>query len=74
MRGKSVNGKALILFKDSSYSLAQENISSANGSDIDLKRSRQTDPNNIIDLGRLKSTNGNQVYSLASTDNINEHR
>ena len=72
--GESVSGRALLLSNVNSYSLALENFKTANGPDLYLFISKQISPNTIIDLGRLKSTNGNQVYALAMPININDYK
>lgn len=72
--GYTVSGKASILLKDNVHSLALENFSSTNGPDLYVYISKQITPNAIVDLGRLKSTNGNQVYTLTTPFNISEYK
>jgi Electron transfer DM13 len=72
--GYTVSGKSSILLKDSIYSLSLENFSSSNGPDLYVYISKQITPNAIVDLGRLKSTNGNQVYTLTTQFNVAEYK
>ena len=72
--GESVNGKALILLQNGTYSIALENFAAGNGPDLHLYLSKQIQPTNIVDLGKLKSTNGNQVYTLASNPDFTQYK
>ena len=72
--GESVNGKALILLQNGTYSIALENFAAGNGPDLHLYLSKQIQPSNIVDLGKLKSTNGNQVYALTSNLDFTEYK
>ena len=62
----SVSGNVKIYQANSQYSLALLNMSISNGPDLHVYISKEMQPINFIDLGRLKSTSGNQVYSLSS--------
>jgi len=61
----SVQGAAKIYVQNDKYVLALENIAVSNGPDLHVYLSREVQPVNFIDLGKLKSTNGNQVYAIA---------
>ena len=72
--GETVSGKALILLQNSTYSLALENLDAGNGPDLHLYLSKQIQPSTFIDLGKLKSTKGNQVYALSSSPDFAQYK
>ena len=53
------------IYKDSgNYVLALKDFQTSNGPDLHVYLSQEEQPIHFIDLGKLKSTNGNQVYSI----------
>jgi len=60
----TVSGKASIYLQSGQYLLALENFSSSNGPDLHVYISKELQPVNYIDLGRLQSVNGNHIYQL----------
>jgi Electron transfer DM13 len=72
--GESVSGKALILFQNGAYSIALENLDVSNGPDLHLYLSTDLHAEYFIDLGKLKSTRGNQVYTLTSGPDITQYK
>jgi hypothetical protein len=71
----SVMGAAKIYIKDNNqYVLALENFTSSNGPDLHVYISKEVQPVNYIDLGRLQSVSGNQVYPLTGTINFSEYK
>lgn len=62
-----VKGKAKIYFKDGRYILALEDFNTSNGPDLHVYLSKEAPPINFIDLGKIKSTNGNQLYDIPGT-------
>ncbi len=60
----SVTGVAKIYLQAGKYVLALENIAISNGPDLHVYLSKEVQPVNFIDLGKLKSTNGNQLYEI----------
>ena len=60
----SVTGDGKIYLQDGKYVLALENITVSNGPDLHVYLSKEVQPVNFIDLGKLKSTNGNQLYAI----------
>ncbi len=64
--GKSATGTALILLKNGVYSVALKNMSVSGGPDLRVYISKQIQPVDYFDLGKLKSTNGDQVYPVAN--------
>lgn len=61
----TVMGSAKIYVQEGKHSLALENVSISNGPDLHVYLSKEVQPINFIDLGKLKSTNGNQVYDIS---------
>jgi nitrous oxide reductase accessory protein NosL len=50
------------------------NFNSTNGPDLHVFLSKEPMPINFIDLGSLKSTNGNQVYSIPGNPELSEYK
>jgi len=69
-----VSGNAFISFSNNQKNLVLENLSSSNGPDLHVYLSKEIQPINFIDLGRLKSINGTQVYSIDSNLNIKDFK
>ncbi len=62
-----VMGDAKLYFKNGKYTLALENVNISNGPDLHVYLSQEIQPISFIDLGKLKSTAGNQLYDIAGT-------
>jgi len=60
----TVSGTAKVYQQNSQYILALENVSISNGPDLHVYISREIMPVNYIDLGKLQSVSGNQVYLI----------
>ena len=60
----SVMGRVKIYEKDSAYSLVLDSFSVNNGPDLHVYLSKEIQPVNFIDLGKLKSVSGTQVYNI----------
>lgn len=72
--GHSVKGTARVYQKDNQFFLSLENFSSTNGPDLHVYLSKEMLPQNFIDLGKLKSTTGNQVYDVPGMPNLNLYK
>ncbi|MEO5996204.1 MAG: DM13 domain-containing protein [Chitinophagaceae bacterium] len=72
--GETVNGMALILIQNGTYTVALENLDAGNGPDLHLYLSKQLQPGTFIDLGKLKSTKGNQVYALSTVPDFTQYK
>jgi Electron transfer DM13 len=57
-----------------SIQLLIENLKSTNGPDLKVYLSKEVQPVNFIDLGALKSVNGNQVYDVSGMPDIMEFK
>jgi hypothetical protein len=69
----TVTGMANIYLANGKYTLALENISVTNGPDLHVYLSKEMQPINFIDLGKLKSTSGNQLYEIPGTPDFKEY-
>lgn len=72
--GESVSGSALILLKSGAYSLALKNMNIGGGPDLHVYLSKQAQPINFIDLGKLKSTKGDQVYEITGNVDFSSYK
>lgn len=64
-----VSGSANIYLENGQYILYFEDLKSSNGPDLHVYLSEEEMPVHFIDLGKLKSVNGNQSYEIpAGTD------
>ena len=57
-------GTAKVYKQNNQLLLALVDMIISNGPDLHIYLSKEADPINFIDLGKLKSTNGNQVYEI----------
>ncbi len=60
----SVTGNAKVYLQNGKFTLALENVGISNGPDLHVYLSKEVQPVNFIDLGKLKSTSGNQLYDI----------
>lgn len=70
----AVTGKARIYLQGGQYKLSLENLSSSNGPDLHVYLSKEVQPVNYIDLGRLQSTSGNQVYPVSGSPDFSQYK
>ncbi len=63
----SVSGLAKVYLKDGKFTLVLDGVSISNGPDLHVYLSKEVYPINFIDLGKLKSTGGTQVYDIAGS-------
>lgn len=70
--GYTVSGSAQIFDDNGQLTLVLNNFSSSNGPDLRVYLSSTTNANTFVNLGRLKSTNGRQVYAIPAGTNIAE--
>ncbi len=72
--GQGVTGSAKVYNKEGKYSLSLENFSTNNGPDLHVYLSKGTQPTDFIDLGKLKSTSGNQVYEISGIPDFTQYK
>ncbi len=70
-----VSGRA-ILFRNTngSYDIKLENFNTSNGPDLFVYLSKEIMPANFIQLEKLKSTTGNQVYAVPGSPNFAQYK
>jgi hypothetical protein len=69
-----VSGMARVYLQNNQLVLVLENMMISNGPDLHVYLSKEADPLNFIDLGKLKSTNGNQVYEIPISTNLSIYK
>jgi hypothetical protein len=70
----NVKGSAKIYTMNNVHTLALENVVISNGPDLHVYISKEVQPVNYIDLGRLQSTMGNQLYSIPGNPDFSEYK
>jgi hypothetical protein len=66
---------AVKIYKDSgAYQVALIDMMNSNGPDLHVYLSKEEQPIHFIDLGKLKSTSGNQVYPVATTPDFSQYQ
>ncbi len=69
-----VSGDAKIYTLNNKHTLALENVNISNGPDLHVYISKEILPVNYIDLGRLQSTIGNQVYIIPGNPDFTKYK
>ena len=67
-------GSAKVLLQQSVYTLVLDSFNVSGGPDLHVYLSKEMQPIHFIDLGRLRTTNGTQVYSIAGMPDFNEYK
>ncbi len=70
----TVTGKAEVYKNGAEYKVKLANFNTNNGPALHVYLSKEAMPINYIDLGVLKSTNGNQVYSVTGMPDFMEYK
>jgi hypothetical protein len=70
----TVTGSAKLYLQSGKYTLALENVTISNGPDLHVYLSKEIQPVNFIDLGKLKSTAGNQVYDITGKPDVEVYK
>ena len=70
----SVTGGVTIFTDSSTYLVKLVNVLISNGPDLHVYLSKEQQPLEFIDLGKLKSTSGNQVYPVPGTVDFPSYR
>ncbi|MEO6231547.1 MAG: DM13 domain-containing protein [Ferruginibacter sp.] len=70
----SVSGMAKVYLKDGKFTLVLDGVTISNGPDLHVYLSKEISPVNFIDLGKLKSTGGTQVYDIAGSPNFSQYK
>jgi nitrous oxide reductase accessory protein NosL len=69
-----VSGTASIYKQNDSLILSLMNVSISNGPDLHVYLSKEVQPVNFINLGKLQSTNGNQLYYISGMPDFSQYR
>ncbi|CAN5813303.1 DM13 domain-containing protein [soil metagenome] len=70
----TVTGMATIYTDSDNYVLALKDFETSNGPDLHVYLSQEELPIHFVDLGKLKSTNGSQVYIIPRGTNFNIYK
>lgn len=70
----TVTGIANIYADTGNYILSLKDFETSNGPDLHVYLSQEELPIHFVDLGKLKSTNGNHVYNVPGGTNINTYK
>jgi len=70
----AVSGMAKIILQNGKLSLLLENVVISNGPDLHVYLSKEMKPVNFLDLGKLKSVSGNQLYAITGTPDFKEYK
>jgi len=70
----TVTGKAEVYKTGTTYDVKLANFNTNNGPALHVYISKEAMPVNYIDLGSLKSTAGNQVYSVTGMPDFMEYK
>jgi hypothetical protein len=70
----TVSGQAKIYAEGGNHTLKLGNVSISNGPDLHVYLSREIISVNYIDLGRLQSTSGNQVYPITGSPDFTQYK
>ena len=71
---ESANGVVKVYKKAGIYSIALEDFTSANGPDLHLYLAQESTPVHIIDMGKLKSFTGNQIYTIKGSPDFSKYK
>ena len=70
----TVSGSAKVILDTGIYQVALINVQISNGPDLHVYLSREQQPIHFIDLGKLKSTSGTQLYTLNSVPDFSQYK
>jgi len=70
----SVSGNVAILKQRDSLVLSLSNFNSSSGPALHVYLSKEVQPVNFIDLGSLRSNNGDQAYSIAGMPDFSQYK
>lgn len=70
----TVSGKAAVKVNNGVYTLSLEDVKISNGPDLHVYLSKEVQPVNFIDLGKLKSTAGNQLYAISGMPDLSVYK
>jgi len=69
-----VTGQAKIYNADGTLGLGLQDFNTSNGPDLHVYLSQESQPVHFIELGKLKSTNGNQLYDIPGNPDFSQYK
>jgi hypothetical protein len=72
--GRVTGNAHIVRNANGTFELLLEGLSSTNGPDLFVYLSKELQPVQFMNLGPLKSVNGNQVYPLTGTPDVMEYK
>jgi hypothetical protein len=72
--GTVMGGVQIFKNQDGTFDVKLENFNTTNGPDLYVYLSKEIMPVNFISMGKLKSTNGNQVYAVPGSPDFKEFK
>ena len=72
--GNTTGAVQIFKLADGKYQLQLSDFMVSNGPDLKVYLSKEIMPVNFINLGDLKSTNGNQLYEIPMLTNLSEYK
>jgi Electron transfer DM13 len=69
-----VSGKVKILLKEGEFTLVLDSVDISNGPDLHVYLSKEILPINFMDLGKLKSISGTQVYKITGMPDFAQYK
>ncbi|MGQ0738854.1 MAG: DM13 domain-containing protein [Bacteroidota bacterium] len=70
----TVTGDAQIYLDSGRYTLKLQDVNISNGPDLHVYLSKEVQPVNYIDLGRLQSISGNHVYAVSGSPDFTQYK
>jgi hypothetical protein len=70
----AVSGKAEILKQDGKYVLALKMFATSSGPDLHVYLSKEIQPVNFIDLGKLRQNSGDQLYGINNMPDFGQYK
>jgi Electron transfer DM13 len=70
----TVMGGVQVYEENNTFTLQLQNVTISNGPDLHVYISKEEQPVNFIDLGKLKSTMGNQVYNIPGKPDFTQYK
>jgi len=72
--GSAMGSAKIYQLASAQFVLALDSVSISNGPDLHVYLSKEVQPLNFIDLGRLRSTNGNQLYEISGMPDFSAYK
>lgn len=70
----TVKGEVQVLMQDSVVALSLKDFSASSGPDLHVYLSREIKPVTFYDLGSLRSTSGDQLYTIPANTDFTEYK